>query len=631
MPRQRKGTRNETADGWQHLPVSSVAAVNPPTPVTAACDTTLVPHFAMEHLDEFRGVLREPEWVPYARCRTGKSRFFDGDIIFAKITPCVQNGKCALVSGLRGETGFGSSEFYVIRASRRLLPEYLFFFLRQNRVIKAAVNSFTGTSGRQRVPREFWDTLEIPVPPLPVQERIVEILQKGDDVRRKRASAVEIADAILGATFIDFFGDPGHNPKGLPRAKLGDLCRPTSGGTPSKKRKEYWTDGTVPWVSPEDMKVPEIYDVPDRVTEQALGRRAKAEDGTVLIVVRGMILAHSVPIALVRAPLTFNQDIKGLVPVDGVPGEFLFWSLMCSRDRLLRLVTTASHGTKKIDTDRLLDLDLHRPSSSEMERFAAIHRKFFEDHQRRLRAAEDAEATFASLLSHAFTGSLTADWEALHQEDISRELALHQRLPQLVLLGFLHEHAKLVARGAAAASLWLTALMKYAFLLQVEGTAKAQFYHFVPYHYGPFAKEIYSDLEALRQQGLITVESEGEKQSEYDADDGGLLRIAEAIAPYGTRKPRKVDTPRMDIAIADQKAADRALQDLPADLREDIGAVLDTYGDLAHNALLDAVYEKYPAFAKKSRLRRRTSKFVSADSRRAAQQRHPADGASRRS
>lgn len=59
----------------------------------------------------------------------------------------------------------------------------------------------------------------------------------------------------------------------------------------------------------------------------------------------------------------------------------------------------------------------------------------------------------------------------------------------------------------------------------------------------------------------------------------------------------------MGIAIADPKAADRALQNLPVDLREDICAVLDTYGDLSHNALLDAVYKKYPAFAKRSRLR----------------------------
>lgn len=72
------------------------------------------------------------------------------------------------------------------------------------------------------------------------------------------------------------------------------------------------------------MKVPEIINVPDKITEEAFGNRAKTQTGTVLIVVRGMILQHSVPVCLVQSPLTFNQDIKGLIPYKSIPSEFLF-------------------------------------------------------------------------------------------------------------------------------------------------------------------------------------------------------------------------------------------------------------------------------------------------------------------
>jgi len=120
----------------------------------------------------------------------------------------------------------------------------------------------------------------------------------------------------------------------------------------------------------------------------------------------------------------------------------------------------------------------------------------------------------------------------------------------------------------------VTALMKYAFLFQMEGTTQYRFYHFVPYHYGPFAKGVYNNLKQLQDEGLIAVDN-------HTDEDKTLITLA--------------DTAKVDAALAD----------LPEDMREDVSAVLDTYGDLDHNALLDAVYEKYPSYAKKSRLRKK--------------------------
>ncbi|MER3466982.1 MAG: hypothetical protein C4340_07900, partial [Armatimonadota bacterium] len=98
-------------------------------------------------------------------------------------------------------------------------------------------------------------------------------------------------------------------------------------------------------------------------------------------------------------------------------------------------------------------------------------------------------------------------------------------------------------------------------------------YRFVPYHFGPFAKELYADLEKLQEEGLVRVESDPEED-------------------------------KTKIILADPAGADELLADLPEDLKEDAATILETYGHLDHYSLLKTVYEKYPAYAKKSRLRR---------------------------
>ena len=158
-----------------------------------------------------------------------------------------------------------------------------------------------------------------------------------------------------------------------PEVTLGDVVGVTGGGTPSKRNAEFWEDGTIPWVSPKDMKVWEIEDSQDHVTEAAVeGSAAKwIEPGDVLIVVRGMILAHTAPAALLRVPATINQDMKALRPADGVESEFLLRLLWGLNADILDRVETSSHGTKRLPTDALLDLPFRLPPVEEQRRIVA--------------------------------------------------------------------------------------------------------------------------------------------------------------------------------------------------------------------------------------------------------------------
>ncbi len=136
-------------------------------------------------------------------------------------------------------------------------------------------------------------------------------------------------------------------PSGWTRMPLSRLFESRGGATPSKDNAAYW-GGRIPWVSPKDMKVAVIADAEDHVTEKALEetRLPLFPPPAVLIVVRGMILAHTVPVALTSRPVTINQDMKALFPRPDVSVAFLLYMLQALGPRLLATVEEAGHGTQ---------------------------------------------------------------------------------------------------------------------------------------------------------------------------------------------------------------------------------------------------------------------------------------------
>lgn len=119
---------------------------------------------------------------PMLEVRKGSYTYFqENDIIIAKITPCMENGKCALATGLTNGIGMGSSEFHVFRCGDEILPKYLFGYLNRQVVRQAAEKMMTGKSGHRRVPIGFYQQLSIPLPTLSEQKRIVSVIQRAED------------------------------------------------------------------------------------------------------------------------------------------------------------------------------------------------------------------------------------------------------------------------------------------------------------------------------------------------------------------------------------------------------------------------------------------------------------------
>jgi type I restriction enzyme S subunit len=134
--------------------------------------------------------------------------------------------------------------------------------------------------------------------------------------------------------------------------RMAHLTKAISGGTPSKENPEYWK-GTIPWVSPKDMKVRVIRDAADHISDDAVEQAGLSliAPPAVLIVVRGMILAHTFPVAMSAVPVTINQDMKALEIAGDVAPEYLSFLLEGIGGYLLTLVEEAGHGTKLVRTD----------------------------------------------------------------------------------------------------------------------------------------------------------------------------------------------------------------------------------------------------------------------------------------
>jgi type I restriction enzyme, S subunit len=161
----------EPVEGF--VPLSTVVALNPRKFTLPITDDDIVSFVPMKSVEEETGNLDATTLRPWHEVKKGYTAFQDNDVIFAKITPCMENGKFAIARGLKGGRAAGSTEFHVLRPDERLSPHYLMHFLFQHHIRQDARMNMRGAAGQLRVPTDFLESLKIPLPPLPTQHRIV--------------------------------------------------------------------------------------------------------------------------------------------------------------------------------------------------------------------------------------------------------------------------------------------------------------------------------------------------------------------------------------------------------------------------------------------------------------------------
>lgn len=182
-------------ESWNKTILKDVCKVNPKKIDTNRLPDDLeVSFFPMASLSEIYGEITEPQTRLLKEVKKGFTNFSEGDVVFAKITPCMENGKSAIIEKLVNGIGYGTTEFYVLRCNENLYNRYLYHMVRDTSFRHKAKAVMSGAVGQQRVPKSFMENYPLDLPSVPEQIEIVLIL---DDFLTKEQQSKEAAEAVL--------------------------------------------------------------------------------------------------------------------------------------------------------------------------------------------------------------------------------------------------------------------------------------------------------------------------------------------------------------------------------------------------------------------------------------------------
>ena len=212
--------------------LSDACEINPRS--QAVSDDTLVSFVAMPDVSE-DGKINTSIVRPYGEVKKGYTVFQEGDILFAKITPCMENGKGALAVGLQNGIGVGSTEFHVLRPNTDLFDGMWLYYLTAWPAFRhEAEIHMTGSAGQKRVPKTFLERYQLAIPTLDEQKDQVSQLERIRRIIDSRQRQLRTLDTLIKARFVEMFGLPGTDVHGWGLSLLGKCCElnPKKGSDP---------------------------------------------------------------------------------------------------------------------------------------------------------------------------------------------------------------------------------------------------------------------------------------------------------------------------------------------------------------------------------------------------------------
>lgn len=163
----------ELPASWETAALSEICLVNPNIDKSAIADDLTVSFVPMPAVEAESGVIDVSATRKFGEVKKGYTPFREGDVLFAKITPCMENGKMAIVPVLHNDLGFGSTEFHVLRAHPGISPQFVYYFASSRAFRRVAEHNMSGAVGQRRVTTPYLSACKIPVPPTAEQHRIV--------------------------------------------------------------------------------------------------------------------------------------------------------------------------------------------------------------------------------------------------------------------------------------------------------------------------------------------------------------------------------------------------------------------------------------------------------------------------
>lgn len=389
---------------FRKVKLGEVADINP---VRKLPKNTVAPYVPMDIIVPFNRKINSFTFRPW---KGSGQKFKNGDILLARITPCLENGKAIYVDFLsNNQIGFGSTEFIVIREKEGITNGlFLYYLIRTSEFRNYAIGRMEGTSGRQRVPASAVKNYEFYLPPLNYQEKCAGFLSLFDDKielnQRMNQTLEEMARTIFKSWFVDFdpvraraegrdpglpaeiadlfpdsFEDSplGEIPRGWRVGTIGEVTKVVGGSTPSTKESKFWDGGTYHWATPKDLSglsSPVMIRTERKITPEGLDQISSGllPKGTVLLSSRAPIGY----LAITNVPTAVNQGFIALVCDGELPNV---WILLWLQHNMEEIKSRANGTTfQEISKANFRPINLVIPNTEIIDCFRAVVQPLFD-------------------------------------------------------------------------------------------------------------------------------------------------------------------------------------------------------------------------------------------------------------
>ena len=336
--------------------------LNPRRPNIALCDTDKVSFIPMPAVSE-DGYLVDMTDEEYGKVKKGFTYFENNDVLFAKITPCMENGKGAIAYGLTNGIGVGSTEFHVLRPINGISSPYWLLTLTRMPIFRErAAKNMSGTGGQKRVSASYLNHFMVGLPAIEEQRRFEAIY--------KQADKSKFGD--FKSQFIEMFGTVENNTHNFPIMTIGEFAYCFAGATPSTSHPEYWENGRIRWMSSGEVHKGHVEDTDSRITE--LGYKSAS---TRMVPIHSIVIAIAGQgktrgtVAITEVDLCTNQSLCAIVPDERVNYSYLYHNLQ-GRYLELRGLSGDVNGRGGLNLKIIQKIPVILPPIEKQQQFASI-------------------------------------------------------------------------------------------------------------------------------------------------------------------------------------------------------------------------------------------------------------------
>ena len=405
----------EIPNEWSIMKLSEIAEINPRREVLEDKDT--VSFIAMEDITNNGRVINKTDKL-YEEVKKGYTPFKDNDVLLAKITPCFENGKRALVGKLSNGIGFGSTEFHVLRANKESISKFLYYVISSHRFMSKAENNMTGSAGQKRVPTEFIKDYVLAVPTIKEQEKIASILstidEQIDNVDALIEKNKELKKGLMQTLLTKGIGhtkfkktEIGEIPEEWHWGKLSNYVELKHG---YQFRKEDFTDCGVPIVKISQISMRGKLELKD-LTYISSNRENDFKDiiiknGDILLALSGATVGKVALVKDLNGIYLQNYRVGKLICNDSLVNEYVFHYINSEifYEQLMKLTnTSAQPNFGKQDMDKIL---ITVPSKKEQQKIASILSKVDEKIDMYENKKQKLEELKKGLMQQLLTGKI---------------------------------------------------------------------------------------------------------------------------------------------------------------------------------------------------------------------------------